>query len=254
MKLPAPALDKGITVLQLLADDSELSLETICNLTQVPKASLLRFLETLIAKGCVSKDPKTKKYRALMQLVPMNSSNSDFLRLVEESLDELSHEQGATAEWFEVSDEAARVVRRHEPENTYVRVAARVGFRMDIHTYFEAIAQVALATGRIVKSEGSEYHKPEWRQKHILTEEEIQADVKKVQENDFLAVDDYYNSSGVRRVAIAVMNEDDSLQGILSLAYSYEPDQEALIASAAVALKRSARLLQQHLRTQKFKK
>lgn len=254
MKLPAPALDKGITVLQLLAEEGELSLETICNLTQIPKASLLRFLETLIAKGCVFKDPETKKYRALMQVVPIEGQSNDFMRLVSESVTQLSVSHDVTAEWYEPYDEGARITMRHEPEHSFVRVVARVGFSRVFNYIFEAVIQVVLACDRSKYStEHDQYFKVDWREKRSIDEDEILKDLDTVEQNSYLAVDQYYNDNGVMRLAAAVRDEDGTLQGVLALAFSYEPSQDQYIEKALIDLKRTVAVLEQQLRTMKYK-
>ena len=66
---PAPALGRGIAILRHLEQEGSCSLEQLARHFRWPKASLLRLTESLRQAGVVVRDPLTKRYRALVQLV-----------------------------------------------------------------------------------------------------------------------------------------------------------------------------------------
>lgn len=75
---PAPALGRGIAILRHLEREGSCSLEQLARHFRWPKASLLRLTESLRQAGVVVRDPLSKRYRALVQLVgqPMAQSSS----------------------------------------------------------------------------------------------------------------------------------------------------------------------------------
>ncbi|RMD75109.1 MAG: hypothetical protein D6820_15355, partial [Lentisphaerae bacterium] len=70
-KAAAPALQRGIEIIRLLADQIPRTLEELNRQTGIPKSSLLRFLETLELLNIVERDPVTRAYRALAMLLPI---------------------------------------------------------------------------------------------------------------------------------------------------------------------------------------
>lgn len=66
---PAPALGRGIAILRHLEANGSCSLEQLARHFRWPKASLLRLTESLRRAGVVQRDPATKRYHSLVQLV-----------------------------------------------------------------------------------------------------------------------------------------------------------------------------------------
>lgn len=66
---PAPALGRGIAILRHLELNGSCSLEQLARHFRWPKASLLRLTESLRRAGVVLRDPATKRYHSLVQLV-----------------------------------------------------------------------------------------------------------------------------------------------------------------------------------------
>lgn len=66
---PAPALGRGIAILRHLEQQGSCSLEQLARHFRWPKASLLRLTESLRQAGVLTRDPLSKRYRALVHLV-----------------------------------------------------------------------------------------------------------------------------------------------------------------------------------------
>ena len=253
MKQPAPALDRGLAVLHLLCEEGELNLETISTLTQIPKASALRLLETLEKNSCIYRDVETKKYRALKQLVGADSEFDDFSKLRKRLLKHLADSRKVTAEWFEVFDEGTRLVYRQEPEDYLVKVAARVGFVRAFVGSFEAVTQIALANNQEAFDVEGQYYNMNWDQKLELEPEFLESVIANVKESSE-AKDVHWNPNGVRRIAVGVFGPKSDLLGIMSLAFSYDEDFAANEAGALKELRDCKAQLESLARKMRFMK
>lgn len=254
MKNPAPALDRGLALLHLLYEEGELNLETISNLTQIPKASALRLLETLEANSCIYRDVDTKKYKVLKKLVDAEEQMDEFSRLRRSLLSELADKFKVTSEWFEVFDEGTRLVYRKEPENYLVKVAARVGFVRAFYSSFEAVTKVALANDPELLDLEQEYYNMEWDKKHILETSYVHEELASVKEADFEAKDRFFNPNGVRRVAVGVCADKGALVGVISLAFSYKEGVEFEIEEALKDMRACKQSLEKQLRNMRYMK
>ena len=77
IKSPAPALKKGIQLLERLSEKGQQNLETLAKDLDEPKASVLRYLDTLLALDLIGKDPVSKEYTAKIALIRVDSANKD---------------------------------------------------------------------------------------------------------------------------------------------------------------------------------
>src|SRR4051812_5464316 len=74
MKLPitpAPALSRGLAVLELLGGGEAIALEDLARSARLPKPSVLRLLRTLQAMGAADREEGGKRWRALARLAPI---------------------------------------------------------------------------------------------------------------------------------------------------------------------------------------
>ena len=213
----APALERGIKVLNLLSREGELSLENITNCTRIPKASLLRFLDTLMTQGCVKRDPKTKKFSALMTLNPVQGKMDDFSITKREMMNQLSSDHQVTAEWFELNEDSMELTERVEPETEIINVTARVGYKKSLTKDVSAVSKVALS-----------YLLNETNTKIIFDDPKIELldSIKDVEKNNYYAEDTDYNQEGFKRIAKVITSNEGDLVGVLSLAINSTPQND----------------------------
>jgi DNA-binding IclR family transcriptional regulator len=218
----APALARGIEVLRALADGGAQTLQELARRVEVPKSSLLRVLDTLIALDCARRDGATKRYESCCRLVPVPPSPRSRRRRLDRALHALARDTGATAEWYVGTESGLTLVQRAEPPSREVRVLATIGFRRSLGPELEAVACVGLAW----HARGTGPRRGFWA--HIadgktgrLPPARARALIRSAAGTG-CALDLAFNAQGVRRMAAVVLAGDTPL-GVLALATSYLP-------------------------------
>jgi DNA-binding IclR family transcriptional regulator len=236
-----PGLARGIRLLELMADGESRSLEALVRLTDWPKASVFRLLQTLCALGMLRRHETDRTYSAACTIVPLDTSAAqpDLNRRLPEILANLAQSTGQTAEWYVPTPEGLILVQRSEPENQEVRVVARIGFRRDWTGELEAVASIGNAYGRPPRCPNPRYWTyMEEGTKKTLSAEEVVRTLASAR-SDGLAQDAHYNLNGVRRSAAAISGSG-RLLGILALAESFRPGPEPSPLPVQNALRQAA--------------
>ena len=236
---PAPALTRGIAVLRLLATEGSSSLEQIAAATDWPKSSLLRVLEALEMAGVVTRDPVSKRFSAIQQLVAMPGSGLDLRAACATPMPQLAESLGATVELHQWDGAVLTLIDRAEPEGERASVRARIGFRRNLDE-LDALTQVCIAWGgcRVRPTHAFEDDARRVR----LTLRRTAEIVDLARERGFGA-DLGCNSNGVSRQAVPLCTHSDELIGVLAVARGRlaEPGQAQPLLAAA------AQLNEQHL-------
>ena len=222
---PAPALEKGVRVLNELIGKGPVNLETLARKTEIPKASLLRILNTLGSLDMVERSNATKEYTSLVRIVPFSSHRNQARLKIQKALHSLSVFTGKTTEWYVFDSVRLVITDRVEPEQPVVQVRARIGFMRELNGEFDAVARSGLAYLEDHIQTGSywTYRKGE---KMIVDDASVLKRLKQVKRKKAV-MDREYNTNGVRRYAAPVLNpEDNTLFGIMAIAENYTPDAD----------------------------
>ncbi len=142
---PAPALTRGLELLNFLRKNGGQSLDDLARHTGHPKSSLLRLLDALAQAGAVARDPARKLYRALLALLPLGAAGPAFDARIDEALRRLAEQTGATAEWYVPGEDGMVLIRQAEPPDGTVRIRARVGFLRPWVGELDAVAALGQA-------------------------------------------------------------------------------------------------------------
>lgn len=221
MKLPstpAPALAKGLDVLEQLAVDGQASLEQLATRNQWPKSSTLRYLQTLEAMGAVRRHPETLHWHAVKRLQPVSASLPHPLEQTRTRLPSLAQESGHCAEVYQVTGRSVTLIDRAEPEESEVQVNARIGFHRDLR---ELDATAGLFFAFRDTPPPSEMWWWEDGEKSPVSQDIRDRSLSRIRESGF-AIDHSFNENGIRRHAVAVM-DGDTLIGILAIAQRLTP-------------------------------
>lgn len=209
----APALARGLALLEDLSCDGPRSLEHLARDHAWPKTSVLRLLQTLEEAGAVARDPASKRWIAVKRLVPDQQDAGERARLAAR-LAQLAAAAGSTAEWWVVGERNLVLAARHEPEAGEVTVRARIGFRRELDE-LEAVTVAACAAGL------AEPGIAPWRwragQRQPASEAERAVLLAQARDRGGLAWDECCNPHGVVRVA-RPWPGDGPAQGVLALA------------------------------------
>jgi len=220
-KYPAPALEKGLYLLEILNNQGEKKLEEITSISGLPKASVNRYLKTLMMVGYIGRNPESKKFYSLCR-IERNRSSIESLRIhLPAIMKELVEATGFTAEWYEYQDESAVITIREEPQNVAVKVMASKGFRRTLNQELDAVAQIFIKFYGTPQPQPN-YYIRKWDEIINLSSEEVNEKLDAIHEN-YLVVDKNFNHNGVRRCAIAVFDSQHNLIGVMALAGHYHP-------------------------------
>ena len=222
-KYPAPALAKGLQVIETLQQHGPMILEELAGMTAISKASLLRIVDTLIMLGAVERDTISRKYQVTVKIIAVNGIAHDKEQLIHTALVQLSAQTGLTTEWYIQTADGMMIVDRVEPVDKPVKVVANIGYIRHLVGEFEAVARIAIANKADIE--------PDWNQYWNYLKGEIQ----KISKNEFnqlvteatnaeCIMDNEYNPNGIRRMAASVKNTNGKLYGIIALAESFTPD------------------------------
>ncbi len=140
---PAPALSRGIALLERLASDGPQVLERLAASAGLPKSSTLRLLSALERLGLVARDPATRRFhaRAVLTRGQGDAAETAHQRTV---LAGLARAAGHAAELWELRSDSLVLTDRADPEDASTAVRARIGFVRPL-VEADAVALIAFA-------------------------------------------------------------------------------------------------------------
>lgn len=226
-KFPAPALERGLYILQILSLDGEKKLEELTKITDLPKASINRYLKTLMMAGYVKRDPKTKKFHSICSIERNLEGLKSLKNQLADIMEQLVDATGLTAEWYEFKNKHAVITARFEPENVAVKVMANNGFHRMLDHEFEAVSKLFISQLGL-PSPVPQYFYRKWDEVIALTEEEVTQTLEEVKES-YITADKNFNHNGVRRCAAAIFDSKNNFLGVLALAGHYHPSSNKVL-------------------------
>jgi len=214
----SPAFTRGMAVLALLDSKPRQTLDEIARAVKLPKASAFRLLESMQQAGLVRKTP-AKQYVPLWVLRPATNERVLYRDRIRGILSELATQTGCTAEWYESESSGLKLVVQQRSEGE-LQVSARPGYirlwgeEMDavacLGYAFDVAAPQPAKTLRAYEANG--------RKRPLLLKRALERIAKA--RTDSHAWDAFYNTNGVRRFAVAVM-DNQTFRGVLALAEGF---------------------------------
>jgi DNA-binding IclR family transcriptional regulator len=223
-KDPAPALTKGIFVLDTLVGLGEGTLDKITSLVNCPKSSVFRYLQALEALGIVEFDDSRRVWIARKKISAIESTEGDLLNEVGSFLLPLANEVGFCAELYAVKEGTIVMINRAEPEHAGVSINAKIGYIRE-HKELDATVKIYYAFGKD-STEGKQFtHAVKGEQKEVK-----RSDISRILDqvrSDQFSVDNDFNANGVRRFAIPVLR-DGELLAIMAIAQHLTPQADVV--------------------------
>ncbi len=213
----APALARGLAVLERLQRNRCISLDELSLQENIPKASLLRLLKTLEATGYVHQAPD-KTWASDVQIV--RAGGTGCLQHIPRILERLAEETELTAEWYLPSEHGLLLMEQRFPQATETRVVARRGFIRLWNEELDCVAQIGMSVWNKKVTAGCTSYGPrgELQTMPIAKARQYVSTAGKAGR----ASDHYFNVNGVRRCAVAVY-ENGQAVGVLALAECLRP-------------------------------
>ena len=221
MKSLAPALDRGIDVIELMASSSEpLSFSEIQDALPVPRASLARILNILHDRGLIDKMQENGRYRLGMKLLYLGNSIQDKISLRSIAFPYMQRLTQLTRETVELStlDQDQLVLLDQIEGLGDVRLYSRVGAA---YPYFHvtAVGKLYLAYMEPVKRRNSlqKIGLPAVTEKSITDIKMLERELETVLQNGY-ACENQELRKGVCRVVAPIFDHTGKLAGGIGVA------------------------------------
>jgi DNA-binding IclR family transcriptional regulator len=230
-KYPAPAVARGIEVLNTLNQYGSLSLERLSKILHFPKSSCLRILDTLLMLNTISRNSVSGEYTANISLVPVFDPTSDFFKSINDSLSALSKAIVQTTEWYIPAEKGMTLLHRCTPDAVDIRVIAKIGFERAFQGELEAVATLgnAFFNRENYKSYSGFWTYFEHGKYASLPKNKAVQKIVSAQKDKF-AIDPFFNTQGARRLAHIVF-KNDKPAGIIAIIqnFTYDKNDDKLL-------------------------
>lgn len=207
---------KALALLELVAQNPNLTLSDLGRKAGVPAPTALRLLRALLQPSLVQVD-EAGRYRLGVQCLVLGSAYLESFDLRTEARAELERLAKETGETVHLGvPDGTEVIYLDKVETSHsVRMYSRVGASSPMYSTGIGKAILAHADPRLLQSVIGEGMPP--RTSHTITDpDELSADLEQVRERKY-AIDDIENEEGIRCVAAAVLRADGSPIAALSI-------------------------------------
>lgn len=212
---PAPALTRGVRLLERLGRDGPQVLERIAGESGVAKSTALRLLNALERIGMVARDPVTRRWHARVALVSGGDSEAERARL-RQVLADLARAGRHAAEAWSWRDGRPSMVDRADPEDVSTVVRARIGADRDL-VEVDAVVLVGFAHDPAGARWLRSHTQAQDRRQVTVARDALAAQVEMCRRSG-CACDAGINANGVRRFAAPWRDAGGSFRGAIVLA------------------------------------
>lgn len=213
-RYPIESVDRTLTVLQMLAGDTEVRLSEVRSRIAVGQSTAHRLLAMLVYRGFAIQDPVSRAYRAgpalidLRQGVGVEFSSKDAIRAV---LTELAEASGETASFAVLSATDVRYVDTVESRSA-LRVIGRIGQTRPAHATSIGRAMLAAEGDVLVRARYENSSEPS-----AATVDTLLDELRRTSERGY-AVNHGDVELGISSAAIAIVDHQNRVMGGLSIA------------------------------------
>ncbi|MEZ6049260.1 MAG: IclR family transcriptional regulator [Planctomycetaceae bacterium] len=232
----APALEKGLDVLELMAEAPHaMNLTDIARELGRTKQELFRIMTALQNRGYLLRD-EAQRYRASTKMFELGSRNYSTQALVARSLphmERLVDELGESCHLNIVVQDRMMVVARAEcPAD--VSLAVRVGAAFQLHQRISG--RVALAC--MTRKQLAQYWERVCETSDVI--ESIEMELKQIRVNGYDLADSPI-MRGVKDCAVPILKGNNSLLGVLCISYLTRVEEAVDREALPLLLKETAR-------------
>jgi IclR family KDG regulon transcriptional repressor len=242
------ALDRGLSILEELAETPGLGLTELAERLQVPKGSLHRHLAVLERHGYVVRSSDTKRYALGARLIHLGYSARRQLSLgaaAEPFMQDLRDRFNETVHLGVFDDEQVihvhAVVSRHP-----VKMDAAVGERALAHVSALGKALLAWATSERLDDVMAHRGLPKFTEQTIVSRDELEAHLEQARGRGF-TVDNEESAVGLRCIGAPVWGADGAVVAALSLSAPAHRLLEEAVEAVAPVVKETADAISREL-------
>ncbi|MDF3131161.1 helix-turn-helix domain-containing protein [Kiritimatiellaeota bacterium B1221] len=244
----APALERGLMILETLQASGPLSLDDLAAKCPIPKSSLLRLLSTLELRNYVQRRESDKKYFNRVSLIIQAPQNRSREEKIQFALESLSRQLGFTTEWYTPRKDHAHLTQRAESRDGDIKIRATLGFQRSWWEELDAVVRIVHAAlpleieetqipkftryqnGKLISHTSHSYHQ-------AISTIDLDQPV----------FDAEYNANGIRRMAKGFQDANGKLLGILAVPMHFQPDADARMPEYLKTLQQCSHDLQTQL-------
>ena len=213
------AVLRTVNILETLSLCESSNLETLAKETELPKATLLRFLSSLSNLGYVYRDP-ADRYHLTLKMFSIGSRSLKYIELLNTSRDfcrQLCEDLGETVHMGILQDDSAVYVLKEESSYT-LRMYSRVGKLIPL--YCTAIGKVLLSEMTDEELDGylSRNELKPFTPKSIRTPEALKEELGRIRERGW-AMDDEEHEAQVMCIACPIRDYTDKVRSAISVSW-----------------------------------
>ncbi|NLM01398.1 MAG: IclR family transcriptional regulator [Treponema sp.] len=243
--LNVTAAERTMLILEQLSIHSSINLEDLAKECNLPKATLYRFLQTLISLGYVRRD-KNDKYSLTLRMFSVGSTSlehTDLLNIARPIAEELSEHTGETVHIGMLEKTRAVYVLKIESAHT-IRMFSRVGKRIPLHC--TAIGKVFLSNLNTEKrtelfkkmhTEDGKFKK--FTKNTLTTDEQLNEELIKVSNLGY-AHDNQEHEEGITCFAAPIRDTSGNVVAAISVSFPYFRFPKEKTEEIATQIKKTA--------------
>lgn len=213
------AVMRTINILETLSLKESINLENLAKETELPKATLLRFLSSLVNLGYVYRD-SADRYHLTLKMFSVGSRSLKYIELIstaEPFAHELCHELGETVHMGIPQDDSAVYVLKEESSYT-LRMYSRVGKQIPL--YCTAIGKIFLSEmdEEELKSYLSRNELKPFTPKSIRSEEALSEELERIRRRGW-SIDDEEHEMQVMCIACPIRDYTGHVIAAMSVSW-----------------------------------
>jgi IclR family transcriptional regulator, KDG regulon repressor len=203
-----PALRKGLTVLESLANDGPATLSELQQRSGLNRTMAFRIARTLRERGYLRHDPVSHRFALSFKLLELGRAATEQLDVVaaaQPHLDDLQMEFGETTNLGVLEDGHAVYVAMAESSRRGLRMASHIGGRDHLHSTSIGKAMLAFMDARARDEVLSTIERPAVTSHTIVDLHLLLAELDATRQRGY-AIDNQENEIGARCVGVPILN------------------------------------------------
>jgi IclR family acetate operon transcriptional repressor len=235
------ALERGLAILEVLAEEPGLALTEIADRCGVPKGSIYRHLTVLERHGYVTRSADTKRYVLGARLIGLGYSARRELRLgsvAQPFMEQLRDRFNETVHLGVFDDD--QVMHVHAAVSRHpLKMDAAVGEPTLAHVSSLGKALLAWSGDELVDGVVAHRGLPRFTEHTLVTREQLEQDLARSRERGF-TMDDQESAIGLRCIGAPVWGADGRVVAALSLSAPAQRLPTTAISEVAPAVTQTA--------------
>lgn len=201
------ALDRGLRILEILSEKTEMSITELAEMLNVDKSTVSRLVETLRQHDMVQLNKSTKKYRMGFRILHFGKSlekNLNIIDIARPILKDVSEKLNENVHLCAFNNTMAYVIDQVVRDSAY-SISATIGMIEPMHASSVGKCILAYRPEHTLRQMLHNYEYTRYTEKTIQDEDALLRELAKIKRQGF-AMDDEEVSVGIRCVAVPIFS------------------------------------------------